>query len=163
MKVIRFMAFGLILSTLPLPSLTKAQTGIAGPVELRVDDLKMPLGIDDAAPRFSWQLRDPTRGALQSAYEVLVASKAELLRVGKADIWDSGRVNSDASLNVRYAGPVISPSTRYFWLVKVWGETGKLYPTSKIEWWETGLLKKEGWRGAWIGYETPEEAAVRYA
>src|SRR5258708_4032955 len=146
MRVIRFMAFGLILSTLTAPSLAWAQTAVAGPVELRVDDLKMPLGIDDATPRFSWQLQDPTRGALQSAYEVLVASSAELLRVGKPDIWDSGRVKSDASLNVRYAGPAVTPSTRYFWLVRLWGEEGKLYPASKIEWWETGLLKQEGLR-----------------
>lgn len=163
MRMIRFMAFGLMVSALTLPSLAWTQTGVAGPVELRVDDLTTPLGIDDSTPRFSWQLQDPTRGALQTAYEVLVASKATLLRVGKADIWDSGRVNSDASLNVRYGGPAITPSTRYFWVVKVWGEAGKLYPASKIELWETGLLKQEGWRGAWIGYETPEEAAVRYA
>jgi alpha-L-rhamnosidase len=133
----------------------------AGPVELRVDDLKTPLGIDDAAPRFSWQLMDETRGARQTAYEVLVATEAVLLDAGKADVWDSGRVESRASLNVQYKGPAVQASTRYFWRVKVWDAAGKPYEPSATSWWETGLLKQDNWRAQWIGYETAEEAAVR--
>jgi alpha-L-rhamnosidase len=147
-------------AALPIASAAMAETG---PVELRVDDLKTPLGIDDPAPRFSWQLQDPARGARQTAYQVLVASKAELLGQGNPDIWDSGRIESGASLNVRYAGAAIAPSTRYFWQVKVWDASGKPYAASATSWWETGLVKQEGWRARWIGYETPEEDAVRHA
>ncbi len=135
----------------------------AGPIELRIDDLKTPLGIDDPAPRFSWQLQDPVRGARQTAYEVLVASRAELLKSGQADVWDSGRVESNESLNVHFCCPAEKASTRYFWLVKVWGGDGKLYPESEASWWETGLLKQDAWRADWIGYETAEESAVRNA
>ena len=39
----------------------------------------------------------------------------------------------------------------------------KAYPERDISWWETGLLTESGWRGGWIGYETPEEAAARGA
>ena len=67
------------------------------------------------------------------------------------------------SLNVRYAGPALAPSTRYFWRVKVWDAAGKPYPESEIGWWETGLLTQDAWRAGWIGYETAEEAAVRNA
>ena len=42
----------------------------AGPAQLRVDNLVNPLGIDDPAPSFSWQLNDPARGAKQTAYQV---------------------------------------------------------------------------------------------
>ena len=101
-----------------------------GPQELRVDELTTPLGIDDPAPRFSWQLLDPARGAKQTAYELQVASRPELLDSGKADIWESGRIASAQSLNVRYAGPALQPSTRYFWRVKVWDAAGKPYPES---------------------------------
>jgi alpha-L-rhamnosidase len=131
---------------------------------LRVDELKSPLGIDDPAPRFSWQLQDPARGAKQTAYELQVASSGEeMLASGKADVWDSGRIESAQSLNVRYAGPALQPSTRYFWRVKVWDAAGKPYPESAISWWETGLLRQENWRGQWIGFETAEEDAVRHA
>jgi alpha-L-rhamnosidase len=160
--MIRLLLFGLILGLATCPLAAQAPA-FNGPVELRVDNLKMPLGIDDPAPRFSWQLHDSARGAKQTAYEVLVATRADLLRQGKSDVWDSGKIASDASLNVRYAGSALQASTRYFWQVKVWDAAGKPYVDSESSRWETGLLKQDAWRGQWIGYETAEEAAVRYA
>jgi len=151
-----------VLAAAALPLAVKAATD-AGPVELRVNDLKTPLGIDDPAPRLSWQLRDPARGAKQTAYEVQVASSGALLRAGKADVWDSGRIESGQSLNVRYEGPALKPSARYYWRVKVWDAAGKPYAESESSWWETGLLKQDAWQGQWIGYETVEEDAVRHA
>src|SRR5208337_1013662 len=132
------------------------------PAALRVDEMTMPLGIDDTQPRFSWQLRDSRQGARQTAYRLLVASQPDLLAVGKADVWDSGRIDSGQSVEVQYAGPALAPSTRYYWKVLVWDQAGKPAPESPVSWWESGLLKQP-WRAQWIGYETPEEAAVRQA
>src|SRR3954452_7994834 len=86
-----------------------------GPVELRVDNLRTPLGIDDPAPSFSWQLRDPAQGARQSAYQVDVASTAAGLSQGKADVWSSGRISGGQSINVIYHGPALKQSKRYYW------------------------------------------------
>jgi len=129
---------------------------------LRVDEMTTPLGIDDTQPRFSWQMRDSREGARQTAYQLLVASQPELLAAGKADVWDSGRIASGQSVGVQYAGPALAPSTRYYWKVLVWDQAGEPVPESPVSWWETGLLKQP-WRAQWIGYETPEEAAVRQA
>ena len=137
--------------------------GTPRPKHLQVDDVQRPLGIDDAAPRFSWQLDDAARGARQTAYRVLVATRAELLTDGKANVWDSGKISSGQSLNVKYAGPAVKASTRYWWRVEVWGTNGKTYPASAAEWWETGLINQSAWCGEWIGWETAEEAAVRKA
>src|SRR5579862_488536 len=93
---------------------------VSGPLHLQVDNLDHPLGIDDATPRFSWETSDAAEGARQSAYRVLVASRPELLTDGKADVWDSGKVESAQSLNVKYAGPGVKASTRYFWRVEEW-------------------------------------------
>jgi alpha-L-rhamnosidase len=150
------------LSLAALPSLGQAASA-RGPVELRVDTVRAPLGIDDPAPKFSWQLRDPARGASQSAYEVQVSSSAEGLTESKSDIWDSGRVSSSQSLNIRYQGPPLVPGKRYFWRVRTWDAAGKRYPESETSWWETGLMTQSGWRALWIGYETMEERAVRKA
>ena len=98
----------------------------AGPVELRCEYLHQPLGIDVPAPRFSWQSDSSERNWAQSAYELLVASKPELLAEGTADVWDSGRVRSDNSVGIVYAGPRLKPKTRYFWTVKVWDSNGRL-------------------------------------
>ena len=113
-------------------------TAPVGPVHLQVDNLTRPLGIDDATPRFSWQLNDSAPGARQTAYRVLVATRAELLTDGNADVWDSGKVTSAQSLNVKYAGPAVKPSARYWWRVEVSGLNGKAYPASAAEWWEDG-------------------------
>ncbi len=160
-EIARWLALGMAVGTGIASSI--AQAPAAGPVELQVDNLKTPLGIDDPAPRFSWQLQDPARGARQTAYEVLIASSEQNLRDGKADVWDSGRVNSPQSLNVRYDGPTLAPSTRYYWQVKVWDAAGNAYPASEPSWWETALLKPEQWQAKWIAYETTEEDAVRHA
>jgi alpha-L-rhamnosidase len=129
-----------------------------------VDRLENPLGIDDPTPSFSWILRDSTHGAQQTAYEIQVASNAAALNAGRSDVWSSGKTESNNSINIRYAGPPLEASRRYFWRVKVWGVGGKMYPISATAWWETGLLHKDNaWSGNWIGYETSEESAVRRA
>ncbi len=161
MKV-RPLGWGLVLTAATLG--LRAQTPEAkGPVALEVDNLAMPLGIDDPTPAFSWQLHDTAHGARQTAYEVVVASTSAAAGEGKGDIWDSGRIASAQSMNVRYQGPALTPSTRYFWRVKMWDAAGKPYADSEVGWWETGLLNRDGWSAAWIGYETPEESAVRHA
>lgn len=157
------LACSLVLCVSALPGVAQTSAISTGPVHLQVDNLKTPLGIDDPAPEFSWQLGDPTRGARQTAYEIFVASRESLLKEGKADVWTSGRVAGDASINIRYAGPELKPSTRYFWRVKVWGASGRPYAESEVAWWETGLGEQSAWRAQWIGYHTPEEAAVRNA
>ena len=153
-------SFVLAAGTLPMLS---AAPAVRGPVELQVDNLHTPLGIDDAAPRFSWQLRDAAQGARQTAYQVDVAASAAALADGKADVWSSGRIEGPQSMNVSYHGPALAPSKRYYWRVKVWDAGGKPYPESETSWWETGLLTQNAWNAPWIGYETPEEAAVRHA
>jgi alpha-L-rhamnosidase len=108
-------------------------------------------------------LNDPAHGAKQTAYEIDVASSPDVLSGGKVDVWASGRTDAGRSLNVRYAGPALKASTRYYWRVTVWDAGGKPYPASEPAWFETGLMSQDAWKAQWIGYETPEEDAVRHA
>ena len=154
---------GLIAGVAARPQAAQKAATVLGATELRVDGLAMPLGIDDPAPRFSWQLRSSSQGARQSGYDVQVASQPALLREGKADIWSSGRIDTGQSMNIPYAGPKLAASTRYYWEVRLWDATGHPYPAGPISWWETGLLTQSAWHAGWIGYETPEEAEARHA
>ena len=163
MRVIKWLCAAVCISVGLAMSAQGPTATITGPVHLQVDDLQHPMGIDNPTPRFSWQLNDAARGSLQTAYRILVATKPEMLSDGKADMWDSKKVSSAQSLNVKYAGSPLKPSTRYWWRVELWGEPGKAYPVSSAEWWETGLINQSAWRGEWIGWETAEEAAVRKA
>src|SRR5690349_15452680 len=95
------------------------------PTQLTCEALVKPLGMDDPKPELSWVLQDPRTGAAQSAYQIQVASSAASLASGKADVWDSGRVASNQSVHVSYAGSALAASKRYFWRVKVWDQNGK--------------------------------------
>ena len=44
------------------------------PVNLKVNGLSNPVGIDTSNPTFSWQTESDERGFLQSAYELVVRS-----------------------------------------------------------------------------------------
>jgi alpha-L-rhamnosidase len=133
------------------------------PMSLECDSLDRPLGDDAKEPLLSWKLQDGRVGAKQTAYRVLVASASKLLENGRADVWDSGRVESDHSVDIPYGGPQLMPETRYYWRVEVWDMNGKAYPLSDASWWETGLLDPANWRAQWIGYEDPEQKSVREA
>ena len=89
------------------------QSETAGPPQLlRCEYLIDPIGIDDATPRLSWEVNDSRRGAVQSAYQILAASTRELLDQDEADVWDSGKVESDQSAHVKYAGPALTSKQR---------------------------------------------------
>ncbi len=158
-----FLAWCVVLGMAAAPAAAQKIAETSGPAHLRVDNLQNPLGIDDPAPQFSWQLRDPARGARQTAYEVTVATNEASLAQGNADVWSSGKVVSGESLNIRYGGPALKPATRYFWRVKLWDASGQPYSASEIGWWETGLMSQDAWHAKWIGYQTQEEATLRNA
>jgi len=144
-------------------TVTKTEKPVGAPTKLRTDDLVNPRGLDDRTPRFAWQLSDGRQGARQTAYQVQVATRRDILTSGKPDAWDSGKVDSDQSLGVVYKGSALAPTKRYYWRLMAWDKDGKAYPTSEVSYWETGLLGQENWRGKWIGYQSWDEAAVRTA
>ena len=145
-----------------LPMVVSGQvSGSAKPAVLRVDALVEPLGIDTAKPMLSWQLRDARYGAKQTAYEIEVFSHSPKVVAVKADVWDSGKIDSGVSAGVAYGGPELLPEHRFYWRVKVWDKDGKAYPVSDASWWETGLLEQGNWSAKWIGYVDAELSAVR--
>src|ERR1700733_4641271 len=133
------------------------------PVALECDSLESPRGDDAKEPLLSWKLQDGRIGARQTAYRILVASAPNLLTDGRPDVWDSGRVESDRSVDVPYGGRQLSPETRYYWRVQAWDMDGAAYPLSDVNWWETGLLDQANWKAQWIGYEDAEQKSVRQA
>ena len=116
---------------------------------LETNDSPQPLGIDDLAPRFSWALDSKQRGILQTAFRILVASKPELAREGRSDLWDSKQVSSSAPFVV-YAGATLKSRTRYYWTVRVWTNVGLASNWSRPAWFETALLNVDDWKGQWI-------------
>ncbi|MFZ4261106.1 family 78 glycoside hydrolase catalytic domain [Sphingobacterium sp. HJSM2_6] len=129
-----------------MPSL--AQSRLAKPVNLRVEHLIKPLGIDQTDPRLMWMLQDDRQGAKQSAYRILVDTDSSSLVQLKGSSWDSGKKMNGEQL-VIYAGKTLTPQTKYFWRVQVWDKDGKPN-SSEISSFETGMLGMENWQGTWI-------------
>ena len=138
-----------------------ASGGPPKPVKLECESLSTPLGMDAKQPLLSWKIEDARAGARQTAYQILVASSAEILARGGADIWDSGHVESSESRGIPYRGAALAPSKRYYWRVVIWDQDGKASAPSESSWWETGLLEQENWKAMWVGYEEAELRRIR--
>ena len=121
------------------------------PQMLRTEYRVNPLGIDAVPPRLTWEVGDSRRGAVQTAYQVLVASSEADLAADKGDLWDSGKVESDQQHLVEYAGRSLASGQGCWWKVRTWDKVGEPSAWSQPALWSMGLLKADDWKGKWIG------------
>src|SRR5882724_2011739 len=121
------------------------------PVNLQCEFRSNPRGIDAPQPRLIWQVLSEERNQWQTAYEILVASSSELLQHNRGDLWDSGRISSNETVNILYAGKPLASGAHCFWKVRVWDKDGKASDWSAPALWTMGLLEPGDWRGKWIG------------
>jgi len=142
----------LVVSTLSFP----ARAGALDLIDLRCEYRQNPLGIDASQPRLSWKLRSDGRGVTQLAYHVLAASSLELLRNDQGDLWDSGKVESDQSVHVVYAGKPLTSRQFCYWKVRVWNQDDQPSDWSDVARWTMGLLSNDDWTGHWIGADWME-------
>ena len=107
--------------------------------EYKVD----PIGLDEAKPRFSWQISShlPLQ---QSAYHLQVFTEDE-----SKPLWDTGRVLRHDSVLVPYEGPALKGRTLYRWRVRIWDKKNRESEWSDFATFETGLMGRE-FRGQWI-------------
>ncbi|MEO8613582.1 MAG: alpha-L-rhamnosidase, partial [Luteolibacter sp.] len=104
----------------------KAQSATFAPVSLRCEGRENPLGVDSSQPRISWILQPSNpaaRGLRQTAWQVLTATSPDLLIKNHGDLWDSGKVSSDAMNQIAYAGKPLVSSQPVFWKVRVWDQS----------------------------------------
>ncbi|MEY2248642.1 alpha-L-rhamnosidase [Streptomyces sp. BF23-18] len=131
----------------PAPARSRARRGAPSVTAPTVEYVQHPLGLDTPHPRLSWPMVSDEPGTRQSAYRIRVASSAAGL--SRPDVWDSGKVASEQSVLVPYAGPRLAPRTRYFWSVRVWDTDGAASGWSAPSWWETGLMDTP-WSAEWV-------------
>ena len=139
--------------------------GCLAVTNLRCEYLANPQGIDVARPRLGWMMgaidqKSEVRGQRQTAYQVLVASTPELLAKDQGDLWDGGKVASNQSVQVEYAGRPLESRAICYWKVRVWtgnAATANLQPEkaacsawSEPAQWSMGLLQPDDWSAKWI-------------
>lgn len=118
----------------------------------RTEYLVNPVGIDEPKPRLSWRLESTDRGQRQTAYQVLVATDVKRLAAGTGDLWDSGRVAADESVNIPYAGRPLASGQPAFWKVRAWDAQDKTSDWSEAASWRMGILEPAGWQAQWISF-----------
>ena len=119
-------------------------------VETKCNYLNNPLGVETLKPRLSWVLKSNKRGQRQTAYRILVASSQETLDKNKGDLWDSGKVISERSIQVTYEGKSLASQQGCYWKVRIWDRDDFVCPWSQPAYWEMGLLNQEDWHAQWI-------------
>ena len=111
-----------------------------------------PMGIDVLQPRFAWHIISSERNLMQTAYQVLVASSVEKLNANEGDLWDSGKVNEETSIHVKYDGKTLQSRMKAFWKVKTWTTVGES-EWSAVNTFSMGLLYYKDWPKGWIGFD----------
>ena len=109
--------------------------------------LKDPLGYDEPALQFSWKLPE----GRQTSWEIRCASSSALLPEA-ADLWSSGRRDSEQSLFVDYEGAPLGSRSLVYWTVRYWnaqGEASDWAPAASVE---LGLLRPSDWQGQWLSH-----------
>lgn len=139
--------------------------GPLAPFRMRVEYLENPIAIDVEKPRFSWALDHTERGQKQTACRVLVYhSNTTQPREPGEVLWDSGKVTTNRSTNVEFAGASLTSVTRYFWTVTYWDSSGQQSPTSEMAYFQTGLMDgEEDWVFAdWLDGEKGNQLRTEF-
>jgi len=115
-RVIAMMLTASLLAGVPIFPQAEAASDVTV-YGLKTEDLVNPVGIDNPNPVFSWKMQSSVLGQCQTAYRIVVQN-ADIV------VWDSGKVESDVSVGIVYAGASLTSSTDYTWKVTVWDKDG---------------------------------------
>ena len=98
----------------------KAETDGTAPFhlyDLTIDGESSLQDLGNMAPVFSWKMKSEVTGERQTGYRIVVFQTAD-----RNVVWDSGRIDTDQSRNIRYAGEPLTECTSYNWTVQVWDQ-----------------------------------------
>lgn len=130
----------ILVCTLGLQGYTKTPMRVE---DLRCENLKNPIAIDNVNPHFSWKIVSD-KSKRQVAYEIQVASDSLQLLLGNADLWNSGRTVSDISVMLPYQGKELKSRMLCYWRVRVEDDRGILSTWSPIQRFAIGILEDKG-------------------
>ena len=119
-------------------------------IDLMCNRQVCPVNINDNIPGLSWKANSLKRDYLQYAYQVIVSTDSIKLLQNIGDLWNSGQVISDMSVDVPYNGIKLRSWQSCWWKVKVWNNSGESSGWSKPSFWRMSFLNEADWAGEWI-------------
>ena len=115
-------------------------------VDLRLDRQEAGEFITNPSPVVSWRMEMEKTGAAQVAYRIEARDENGVL------LWDTGKVQSSASVDLAWAGEPLRSRQRGKWRVTAW-EAGGEKVTSPWQPFEVTLLERRDWKAIWIRFE----------
>lgn len=131
-----------------------AQTSVS---HLLTENKSNPVEVEEQAPRFSWQLSATQRNTMQTAYAIQVWEAGNK----KNTVWNSGKIMSDQSVYVPYAGKALQSGKKYNWSVQVWDNHTTQPASSEAGSFQMALLQNTDWKAKWIEPGYTEDSVMR--
>ena len=118
--------------------------------------------ITNKTPDFGWIVNASAKDDYQTGYQIEAATSISLLEQDHPDLWNTDKVASAQSINIKYAGKSLEAHKSYWWRVCSWGRTGKRSGWSKVQKFNTSdfdLTKKWPGESRWV--ELPGESTEK--
>jgi alpha-L-rhamnosidase len=130
------------------------------PTDLTVEYIRDPrfTRIIDSKPEFSWVV--PGEAVFQKAYQILVSSDRDKITKNIGDVWNSGVVRSNKSVDVELGKPLL-PNTTYFWKVRIFDQDNRISEYSEPQEFKTGEFGEKLTSHNWFHRDEIEPVAVR--
>lgn len=106
----------------------------------------------------SWKISSSKRNTFQSAYQIIASSKKDFKDSTEADLWHSGKILSNESINIAYKGKKPQNYESAFLKIRIWDTKGNCSDWSETTSFSFSLDSNE-WKSAkWIGINKIEES-----
>lgn len=122
------------------------------PTGLTVECIREPryTKIIDSRPELSWIV--PREAVQQKGYQVLVASSKQNIDNNIGDVWNSGVVRNNQSINVEI-GTELKENSAYFWKVRIFDKDNRISEYSAPQQFTTGTFGEELTSSNWFQIE----------
>ena len=96
------------------------------------------IGIGKKEPLLGWQIVSKEENIIQKAYRIILSKNKKNIEKNIGELWDTNKIESSNSTNIRYSGEELKPNSIYYWKVQVWTNKSKTSRFSEYQKFKTG-------------------------
>ena len=116
--------------------------------DFRIEYREQPKGLAVKIPRFSWKIASGDNNVVQTAWHLIVSSAEKCF-------WDSGKIESDQSVLVPYAGQALTREQEYQVSLEIWDNYGNRAKAETA--FTTGIFDTGDFQAKMITHDFPPE------
>jgi alpha-L-rhamnosidase len=111
-------------------------------------------------PVFSWKIKAGPDGFAQRACQVTVADDPDNIDLSKGKTWDSQKLETSNSLQIRYNGPALENGKQYYARIRVWDQQDVPSAWSEPVRFVVPLEYPGDWQAEWLTFDYEADAAM---